>query len=125
MGDHIRDSDLQSIVVAMVESRTGIENAAAIAAVPGVDAVFIGAMDLAVSLGHSSRAADEVERLVAAAATVIRGAAVGLLVSDRTEADAARRLHASFLVVGTDQGLLRTGVNRALTQTRHLETAAD
>src|SRR5262249_40550256 len=39
------------LVAVMIETRTGVENAAAIAAVPGVDLVLIGSGDLALSLG--------------------------------------------------------------------------
>lgn len=118
MVDHVRDSDAQSIVVAMVESRTGIDNAAGIAAVSGVDAVFVGAMDLAVSLGYTSRSVEEVDRLVAMAAAAVRTASLGLLVTNKAEADAARGLGASFFVVGTDQGLLRAGTHATLAATR-------
>jgi 2-keto-3-deoxy-L-rhamnonate aldolase RhmA len=118
MADHVRTSDDRSVVVAMVESRLGIDNAATIAAVPGIDAVFIGAMDLAISLGYTSRTIDEVDRLVAAAASAIRHASLGLLVTNRDEANSARLLGASFIVVGTDQGLLRAGVNAAVAGAR-------
>lgn len=39
-------------VTAMIESAEGLAEAEAIAAVPGIDAVMVGANDLAVSLGH-------------------------------------------------------------------------
>ena len=42
-------------LVIMIESMQGVNNAAAMAAVDGVDAVFIGPNDLAHSMGHENR----------------------------------------------------------------------
>jgi 4-hydroxy-2-oxoheptanedioate aldolase len=39
----------------MIETPLGVANAAAIAAVPGVDAVFVGPNDLAHTMGHENR----------------------------------------------------------------------
>ncbi len=38
-------------VAAMIETTIGVENAAAIAAVPGIDMLFIGPFDLSLSMG--------------------------------------------------------------------------
>ena len=38
-------------VAAMIETTLGVENAAAIAAVPGIDMLFIGPFDLSLSMG--------------------------------------------------------------------------
>lgn len=43
--------DTEILVFAMLESALAIENAAEIASVPGIDALFIGANDLAIDLG--------------------------------------------------------------------------
>ncbi len=47
----IRELDATSMVVAMVESRAGIEAAAEIAAVEGIDMILVGASDLSAELG--------------------------------------------------------------------------
>lgn len=44
--------DAETLVVAIIETRRAVENAAAIAAVPGVDVLFLGASDLTADLGH-------------------------------------------------------------------------
>ena len=49
-----RSNDGIALVV-MVETAEGVANAAAIAAVPGVDAVFIGPNDLAHNMGYQNR----------------------------------------------------------------------
>lgn len=46
------------VTIAMVETRAGVEQAAAIAATPGVDMVLIGSGDLALSLGVAAGHAD-------------------------------------------------------------------
>jgi 2-keto-3-deoxy-L-rhamnonate aldolase RhmA len=47
----IRELDAASMVVAMVESRAGLDAADEIAAVEGVDMIFVGASDLSGELG--------------------------------------------------------------------------
>ena len=47
-----RDANRATMLSVQIESREGAENAEAIAAVEGVDMVFIGPADLAQSLGH-------------------------------------------------------------------------
>jgi 2-dehydro-3-deoxyglucarate aldolase/4-hydroxy-2-oxoheptanedioate aldolase len=50
--DYLRHADAETAVIIQAESRTAVKNIAAIAAVPGIDAIFIGPNDLAASLGH-------------------------------------------------------------------------
>ena len=52
---HTERSNEGIALVLMVETTEGVANAAAIAAVPGVDAVFIGPNDLAHNMGFGSR----------------------------------------------------------------------
>lgn len=47
-----RDANRETLLIVQIETAEGMRNAAEIAAVPGVDAVFIGPADLAQSLGH-------------------------------------------------------------------------
>ncbi len=44
------EMDEQILLVAMIESKQGVTNAARIAAVPGIDVLFIGAIDLSLDL---------------------------------------------------------------------------
>ncbi|MSU64649.1 MAG: hypothetical protein EXS38_00765 [Opitutus sp.] len=57
----------ETLLIVQVESREGARNAAAIAAVPGVDAIFIGPADLAQSFGYRA------DVLVPATVRVIAG----------------------------------------------------
>jgi 2-keto-3-deoxy-L-rhamnonate aldolase RhmA len=49
---YIANANRETIVCVQIEDEEGLANVAAIAAVPGVDIVFIGPMDLSQALGH-------------------------------------------------------------------------
>ncbi len=61
--------DAATLVVVMLETPRAIENAAAIAAVPGIDALLIGTSDLSIELGIPGQFEDP--RIVAAYRTVV------------------------------------------------------
>lgn len=72
MVDYVRRANQETLFMALVESRKGVENAAEIAAVPGVDVVQIGPNDLSMSMGHYGRSDDPevqaaIDRVIAAA----------------------------------------------------------
>ena len=101
----------QICVLVQIESRNGLAAAPAIAAVDGVDGIFVGPSDLAAGLGHLGNAAHpEVQQAVAQifAAAKAAGKPSGILTP--VEADARRYLEmgASFVAVGSDLGLFRT-----------------
>jgi 2-keto-3-deoxy-L-rhamnonate aldolase RhmA len=52
LADHVARSNAAILNILQIESRAGLDAADAIAAVPGVDALFIGPSDLSASLGH-------------------------------------------------------------------------
>ncbi|HEY4439390.1 MAG TPA: aldolase/citrate lyase family protein [Candidatus Elarobacter sp.] len=49
---YVERANRETIVCVQIEDREGLANVAEIAAVPGVDVVFIGPMDLSQALGH-------------------------------------------------------------------------
>ena len=98
-------------VMTQIESRAGVEAAASIAAVDGVDGLFIGPSDLAAGFGHLGNASHpEVQEAMATvfAAAKAAGKATGILAP--VEADARRyiQMGATFVAVGSDLGALRT-----------------
>lgn len=56
---HTQRSNDGLVLVVMIETPKGVAHAAEIAAVPGVDAVFVGPNDLAHTMGHENRWTDE------------------------------------------------------------------
>lgn len=102
------------VAIAQVETETGVENAPDIAAVEGVDALFVGPADLGASLGSAPgepRFEDAVASVVEAAHAA--GVAVGTLAT-RTDAiaDWVER-GVDFLAVGYDLQYLAEGAEAA------------
>ena len=94
-----------------IESAKGVAAAAGIAAVEGVDGLFVGPSDLAAGLGHLGNANHpEVQAAMAKifAAAKQAGKPVGILAG--VEADARRYIAqgASFVAVGSDLGVFRS-----------------
>lgn len=100
----------QICVAVQIESRAGLAAAAEIAAVDGVDCIFIGPSDLAAGIGHLGNANHpDVQAAIASVFATVRAAGkpVGILAG--VEADARRYLAmgATFVAVGSDLGLFR------------------
>lgn len=103
-------------VVVQIENRAGVEAAAAIAAIDGVDGLFVGPSDLAAALGHLGNPNHpEVQAAMAEvfAAAAAAGKTSGILAP--VEADARRYLEqgVNFVAVGSDLGAFR-GATQAL-----------
>jgi 2-keto-3-deoxy-L-rhamnonate aldolase RhmA len=102
-------------LVAQLESPSAVADGLAVAAVPGIDAVFIGPVDLAVSAGRDPgddrlRAmVSDLETRAAAAGTVIGTTAA----AGGEVAGLAGRGH-RFVVVGNDSGFLLAGAERTV-----------
>jgi len=98
-------------VLVQIESRAGVEAMDGICAVKGIDGIFIGPSDLAAAYGHLGDALhpevqDAMKQVFARAKA--HGKPVGILAP--VEADARRYLEmgASFVAVGSDQGVFRS-----------------
>lgn len=95
-----------------IETVAGVEAATGIAAVDGVDAVFVGPADLAASMGHLGRQTHpEVTAAVRRTIADVRaaGRAVGVNAFDPQAAQDYLDAGASFVVVGADVTLLAQG----------------
>ncbi|WP_158861892.1 HpcH/HpaI aldolase family protein [Leifsonia sp. AG29] len=103
-----RASELVSLTV-QIETVEGLDAAAEIAAVPGVDALLVGPADLAASLGllgqqNHPEVAAAVERVIAAGREA--GVPVGVNAFDPATADRYAGAGAAYLLVGSDVTLL-------------------
>ncbi|WP_428393700.1 4-hydroxy-2-oxoheptanedioate aldolase [Lichenicoccus sp.] len=113
---YLADANERMCVLLQIESRTGLENLEAIAAVPGVDGVFIGPADLSASMGFlGNPGADEMVAAIEGAIRRIRqsGRAAGILSTDQATAHGYIALGCRFVAVGVDTALL-AGAGRAL-----------
>lgn len=110
--DYARRAHEELCLLVQVETQAALDDIEAIAAVQGVDGIFIGPADLHASLGHTGEIAHpEVKPLIDEAIRRIRkcGCAPGILTPN--EADARRWLGcgALFVAVGADVGILARG----------------
>lgn len=99
----------RTAILAQIESREGLEQCAAIAAVPGVDALFVGRADLALALGLDDIRAPAVTEASLAILRAARAAGkiAAMFVPNTAERDQFAKEGASCFVIGSDQSLLR------------------
>jgi 4-hydroxy-2-oxoheptanedioate aldolase len=107
--DYLKLAHQELCLHLQLETRAALQNLEAIAAVEGVDGLFIGPSDLAADLGHLGNSGHpEVRAAIEDAVARIRktGKAAGILAP--IEADARHWLDcgATFVAVGSDVGLL-------------------
>lgn len=96
-------------LLVQVETREALENIELIAAVEGVDGIFIGPADLAADLGHVGQAGHpNVVSAVAHSITRIKaaGKAAGILTPDPAFAQKCIEQGTTFTAVGIDAGIL-------------------
>ena len=108
--DYLQRANEQACVMVQIESRKGMAAAAEIAAVDGVDGIFIGPSDLAAGVGHLGNPNHpEVQQAIKQIFDSVRAAGKPLGTLAPVEADARRYLEmgATFVAVGSDLGLFR------------------
>lgn len=109
MPGYLDKADEQMCLLVQIENLDGLANLDAIAAVEGVDGVFIGPADLSAAMGHRGNPGHpEVQAAIEDAIARIRGAgkAVGILSADEALARRYLELGCSFVAVGVDTSLL-------------------
>ncbi len=109
--DYFKGINDQICVMVQIESRAGVAAARAIAALDGIDCIFVGPSDLAAGLGHLGNANHpDVQTAIAAVFADAKtcGKPTGILAP--VEADARRYLAmgATFVGVGSDLGAFRS-----------------
>ncbi|HKS85838.1 MAG TPA: aldolase/citrate lyase family protein [Pseudolabrys sp.] len=111
--DYMRESNEGTLAFAMIESAEALANVDAIAATPGIDALFVGPFDLSTALSEG-RAQDpqapEVENAVDRICTAAKkaGKIPGIYCRDVDGALAMARRGFRFIVAGNDGTTLRT-----------------
>ena len=111
MADHKADSAAKTVVVAQIEDVEALDQIDEIAAVEGIDALFVGRIDLTVALGCESpddpRVVVAVERIVAACVAARRP--VGMFLSRPADVPLWRAKGATLFLLGSDHGFVRSG----------------
>ena len=110
--DYLTDADEHVSLFVQIETATGVDAAAEIAAVDGVDGVFVGPSDLAASMGLLGQQTHP--EVIASALRVFEavhaaGKPIGVNAFDPAAADAYLEAGASFILVGADTALLARG----------------
>ena len=112
------EQNAASICIVMVETAAGMDDLEAIAAVPGLDGIYIGPNDLALSCGYGRetyRTSTDVDAMIQRIVDVCRdrGIVAGLHCSDIDMAAHWAARGARMLTAATDTTLLRGAISRA------------
>lgn len=116
-GDYLERNVEEICIIPQIESKRGYENLEAIAKTPGVGAVFLGPIDLAVDMGHGldifhpevAEAMDDMIKRIKAL-----GVPVGTIAVTPEQARHFAELGASFLALGADTAFLAQSADNTL-----------
>lgn len=119
MKDHLAASR-SCVVIAQIEDPEAIEDIDAIAAIEGIDALFIGRVDLTISYGTTDQDDD---RVVAAVETVCaagkrQGRCTGMFLARPGDVPMWAERGASLFLLGSDHGFMLSGAAALLAQTK-------
>lgn len=110
--DYFQHADAEMLAIGMIESVQALRQLDAILDTPGLDGLFIGPNDLAVSLGHDPmKPGPEVDAAIAriVAAGRQRGLICGIFCANAAVAVQRKAQGFNFVVPGNDGLLLRNG----------------
>ena len=126
MWKHIEKSDNEIVVVAQIEDPPALDHLDAIAAVDGIDSLFIGRGDLTAAFGDQSKdppkVRDAAERTAAAALKAKK--CVSVFTGGGPETTWLQSLGASMFVLASDQSFLRNGAAREMGELKKLLASA-
>lgn len=108
LAEHRVAANDEVTLICQIEDREGVEHFTEIAAVEGVDALFVGRADVTVSYGLDDFAAPEIAAICGEVLGA-EGASTGLYCGPREDADPWRAKGASFVVAGSDHTFLIAG----------------
>ncbi|MCW8333314.1 HpcH/HpaI aldolase family protein [Vibrio paucivorans] len=111
MAQHLADSASSTVVIAQIEDPEGVDNVDAIAGVEGIDALFIGQVDLTVAYGATSVNDEKVRqasiKIIEAAQK--HGKPVGMFVATAQQAKDWGEIGVSFFCVGSEHKMIIDG----------------
>ncbi|MGY3571196.1 HpcH/HpaI aldolase family protein [Vibrio paucivorans] len=111
MVQHLTDSASSTVVIAQIEDPEGVDNVEAIAGVEGIDALFIGQVDLTVAYGATSVNDEEVRQASIQIIDAARkhGKPVGMFVATAQQAKDWSELGVNFFCVGSEHKMIIDG----------------
>ncbi|MBB6557428.1 4-hydroxy-2-oxoheptanedioate aldolase [Acidovorax soli] len=119
--NYVHEANAQICLLVQAETVQAMENLDAIAAVPGVDGVFIGPADLSASMGHPGNPGhpDVQAAIHEGIARILRaGKAPGILATNEVQARQWLAAGARFVAVGIDTMLLASAARQLLARFR-------
>lgn len=122
--DYLRSANANTTVICQIESTRGLENLDAIAAVPGVDVLWVGHFDLTQSMGivGQFQHPDFLKALARVADAVRRhGKAAGIQPGSREQAAEWMKLGYNVISFGSDIAVYRAALAGAVTAVREME----
>ena len=119
VGEKIRVANERTMVIAQIETEHGLENVEEIAAVEGVDVLWVGHFDLSNFMGIPGQFADP--RFDAAMRKVVaacrrHGKAAGFMATDAAWISRAKEMGYTMIAGGTDNGLLQQAFAQQVAQ---------
>jgi 2-keto-3-deoxy-L-rhamnonate aldolase RhmA len=122
MWQHIRASDETVTVIAQIEDPEALDEIDAIAAVEGIDSLFIGRGDLTAAFGDETPNPPAVRQAVEKIAAAARRAnkPVSVYVGGRPDAEWLQGQGATTFIFNSDQGFLRQAAMKGLAEMRDL-----
>ena len=111
IADHLEASRNRTVVIAQIEDVEALAEIDKIAEVDGIDALFVGRIDLTIALGCTSPKETPVLQAVEAIVSSARaaGRAVGMFTSDLTELPEWRSKGVGLFLLASDHAFLRSG----------------
>ena len=115
MGEILQQSRDETVVIAQIEEPEGVEAADAIAAVEGIDGLFVGPADLAVSQGLSGANDPQVMEQMAVVGRAAEGAGKAFMTwtAGPSNADALRAAGVTMFFVASEHAFMLQGANAA------------
>ena len=114
------EANEQSLVIVQIETPDAADNAEAIAAVPGVDALFVGPMDLSVNLGHAGDFTPPtfIQYLKNVVQACERHSKTAGILSRPELVESHKQMGFRLVALGSDSGALVTGLTNSLKSLR-------
>jgi 2-keto-3-deoxy-L-rhamnonate aldolase RhmA len=106
---HVASEDERALTITMIEDPDGVDAIEAILEVQGVDALFLGCGDLAVSLGEQALDSPHIREIAARVLRAAQAKGTPVMATAGTAASAQWMLDlgVTALVIGSDQSMMR------------------
>ena len=127
-GDYLQQANEAILTMVQIETKEAVENVDAIAAVEGVDVLFVGPFDLGNNIGHPIIDGEMHDNLHAAIAKIIKaanaaGKKAGIFCTSGEQAKEYADQGFHMISVATDMHVLPAGVMQALNTAKGLGPA--